>query len=33
VEAHHGTMEVQSTLGKGTQVTLRLPLNLENQVG
>jgi len=33
VEAHHGTMEVHSTLGKGTQVALRLPLNLENAVG
>jgi len=30
VEAHHGTVEVQSTLGKGTTFRIRLPMLLEN---
>jgi signal transduction histidine kinase len=33
IEAHGGTLNVQSAPGNGTQVALRLPLELENQNG
>lgn len=33
LEAHGGTLDVQSSPGNGTQVALRLPLNSENQNG
>jgi len=29
IEAHHGTISIDSNLGKGTTVTISLPLNLE----
>jgi two-component system sensor histidine kinase HydH len=33
LEAHGGTIDVQSELGRGTKFTIRLPVNSENQPG